>query len=37
MAPRHLVPIHGLEWDDHLDGFDHVLRLRDGEAFEIGQ
>lgn len=35
VAPRHLVPIHSFTWDEHLDGFENVLRLRDGEAFII--
>jgi ribonuclease J len=32
---RHLVPIHGLDWDQHFDSFANVKRLQDGEAFEI--
>jgi ribonuclease J len=35
LAPRHLVPIHSFTWDQHLDGFENIMRLRDGEAFTI--
>jgi ribonuclease J len=35
MAPRYLVPIHGLDRDRHIDRFSNVNRLRDGEPFEI--
>jgi ribonuclease J len=35
IAPRHLVPIHGATWDAHLDRFEHVLRLGDGEPFVV--
>lgn len=36
MAPRHLVPIHSLTWDQHLGRFGNVVRLRDGEAGWLG-
>lgn len=32
---RYLVPIHSSEWDQHVDGFENVRRLQDGEVFEI--
>lgn len=35
IAPRRLVPIHSFTWDEHLDGFENVQRLRDGEPFAI--
>lgn len=35
MAPRHLVPIHSVDWDDHLHRFANVCRLGDGEPFPI--
>lgn len=35
IAPRRLVPIHSFTWDDHLDGFENVQRLRDGQPFEL--
>jgi len=35
IAPRRLVPIHSFTWDEHLDGFENVQRLRDGEPFPI--
>ena len=34
-APRALVPIHSFTWDEHLDSFENVQRLRDGEPFTI--
>jgi ribonuclease J len=35
MAPRYLVPIHSFTWDDHVERFSNVRRLRDGEPFVI--
>ena len=35
IAPRHLVPIHSFTWDEHVDRFSNVRRLRDGERFTI--
>ena len=35
IGARHLVPIHSFDWDQHIDGFANVKRLRDGEPFEI--
>lgn len=35
VGPRRLVPIHSFTWDEHLDAFENVLRLRDGEPFAI--
>jgi ribonuclease J len=35
IAPRHLVPIHSFNWDEHIDGFSNVRSLRDGEPFAI--
>ncbi len=32
---KHLVPIHSFEWDQHVNRFENVTRLRDGEIFEI--
>jgi len=29
------VPIHSFSWDEHLDGLENTLRLRDGEPFAI--
>jgi ribonuclease J len=31
IAPRQLVPIHGVSWDKEQPGFPPLLRLRDGE------
>ena len=36
IAPRHLVPIHGAVWGEHLDRFRDVTRLRNGEPLEVG-
>lgn len=35
IAPRHLVPIHSFTWEEHIDGFSNVRRLRDGEPFAM--
>lgn len=35
IAPSHLVPIHSYNWDDHLEKFSNVRRLRDGESFPV--
>lgn len=35
IGARHLVPIHGDVWDDHVDAFDNVRRLDDGAPFVI--
>ncbi len=35
VKPRFLVPIHGADWDRHAGWFPNVMRLADGEAFEI--
>jgi len=35
VAPRHLVPVHGDQWDQHIGRFENVHRLCDGEPFEI--
>jgi ribonuclease J len=35
ISPRYLVPIHSFDWDQHLDKFENVMRLRDGEPFAI--
>jgi ribonuclease J len=35
IAPRHLVPIHSLTWDEHVHRFSNVRRLHDGEPFVI--
>ena len=32
---RCLVPVHSFDWDNHLDEFANVMRLSDGERFEI--
>jgi len=33
--PKHFVPIHSFEWDDHTHEFENVLRLKDGERWEV--
>lgn len=35
IGARHLVPIHSFNWDAHLGDFANVMRLKDGEPFEI--
>lgn len=35
VAPRHLVPIHGFDWDTHASRFSNVTRLSNGETFEL--
>jgi ribonuclease J len=35
IQPRWLVPIHGIAWDDAVDGFPPIRRLADGEPLEI--
>ena len=35
IAPRFLVPIHSFVWDKHLNDFQNVTRLKDGEQWEI--
>jgi len=35
IAPKALVPIHGVAWDTDRDGFENVVRLRDGEPLTI--
>jgi ribonuclease J len=35
IRPRWMVPIHGLAWDDAVEGFPPIRRLRDGEPFDI--
>jgi ribonuclease J len=31
LKPKHLVPIHGVAWDDQQEGFPPIQRLRDGQ------
>lgn len=35
ISPKMLVPIHGLAWDDHQEGFPPVVRLRDGQPLSL--
>lgn len=35
VAPRALVPIHSFAWDQHVEDFPDVLRLRDGEVHSL--
>jgi len=32
---KRLVPIHGLAWDTHCDGFPPIERLADGQAYTV--
>lgn len=36
MRPRVLIPVHGEHWDDPLEGFPPMRRLRDGQPWELG-
>jgi ribonuclease J len=33
--PRCMVPIHGAAWDQEVEGFPPIQRLRDGEVFAL--
>lgn len=35
VKPKTLVPIHGVAWDSHNEGFSNIVRLRDGEVFTL--
>jgi len=35
LNPKTLIPIHSFYWDEHLDSFNNVVRLNDGERFCI--
>lgn len=35
ISPKALVPIHGLAWDTHQEGFPPIVRLRDGAPLAI--
>lgn len=35
ICPKHLVPIHSFDWDDHIEAFENVRRLKDAEPFLI--
>ena len=35
VAPKAMVPIHGLAWDDAPAGFPPIIRLKDGEPHEL--
>ena len=35
IAPKALVPIHGVAWDTDREGFGDVVRLRDGEPLHV--
>jgi ribonuclease J len=35
IAPKALVPIHGVAWDTDRDGFENVVRLADGQPMMI--
>jgi hypothetical protein len=33
IAPKAVVPIHGVAWDGHFELFPRMKRLSDGEQF----
>lgn len=35
IAPKRMVPIHGVNWDNEQPGFPPILRLRDGEPHTL--
>jgi ribonuclease J len=35
MNPKWLVPIHGVAWDDNVEGFPPIKRLSDGETWVL--
>jgi len=35
LKPLIVVPIHGNAWDEHVRGFPHIRRLRDGEPMLV--
>jgi len=35
LNPKVMIPIHSFHWDEHLDSFKNVVRLKDGEQYEI--
>ncbi len=35
IAPKALVPIHGVAWDSEQEGFNNIVRLRDGEPLTL--
>ena len=35
LNPKALIPIHSFDWDDHLESFKNVVRLKDGERYGI--
>lgn len=35
--PKLLIPVHGVAWDDERAGFSNILRLADGEPFNLHQ
>jgi ribonuclease J len=35
VGAKHLVPIHGIAWDENTDGFSSIRRLADGEPMAL--
>ena len=35
VQPKLVIPVHGSNWDEHINGFGNVRRLCDGERFAI--
>ena len=35
LMPNALIPIHSFDWDEHLDSFKNVVRLKDGEPYRF--
>jgi ribonuclease J len=37
IAPKALIPIHGVSWDEQPEGFPPITRLQDGQPLQIGK
>lgn len=35
IRPKMLIPVHGVAWDNEQEGFPNVLRLADGEPYNL--
>lgn len=35
VSPRHVLPVHGENWDQDHDGFPDLLRLSDGDIYSL--
>jgi ribonuclease J len=35
LSPKALIPIHSFDWDNHLGSFKNIVRLKDGEPYQL--